>query len=192
MNGSFLRKAMSDENVQYLLLATFWWASKPIRVALVPFAIFSLFHALTFLRTTILPLVFPPTPPPAGSTAAPQQSTYAKMIQSWVRANYDKAMRVVAYAELIIMARVTLGALIFKNSFTAPIFFAHFIRQRYYHSQFTRVAISHAGQMIDAQMQRAPPVVGNGWGQVKVLLARWAGSTIAPQPSPQAAPNRRS
>jgi len=181
INGAYFRKATSDENVQYLLLALFWWTSKPIALTLVPYAIFSLFHALTFLRTTILPLVFPPTPPPAGSSAAPQQSSYAKTIQSWVRANYDKAMRVVAYTELIIMLRVTVGAMIFKNSFTTPIVYAHFLRQRYYFSQFSRDAIFQAGAAIDGQIHRAPPILGNVWGHVKNLLGRWAGSVIVPQ-----------
>jgi len=33
------------------------------------------------------------------------------MIQTWVKGNYDGAMRFVAYAELAIFARVTFGAL---------------------------------------------------------------------------------
>jgi len=180
-SSAYVRKALSDENVQYLLLALFWWTSKPVMLALLPYTVFSLFHALTFLRTTILPLVFPPTPPPPGSTSAPQQSSYAKTIQSWVRANYDKAMRVVAYTELVIMLRVTLGALIFRNSFTTPIIYAHFLRQRYYFSQFSRDSIFHAGAVVDEHIHRAPPFIGSLWGHLKNLLTRWAGSVIVPQ-----------
>ena len=38
-------------------------------VALVPYAIFSLFHALTFTRTTLLPQFLPPGPPPQPGAA---------------------------------------------------------------------------------------------------------------------------
>lgn len=58
-------------------------------VALVPYAIFSLFHALTFTRTTILPMVFKPAPaaPRANGTASPPppQAPLAKTIGVWVK-----------------------------------------------------------------------------------------------------------
>lgn len=182
VNGLFLRRAFTDENVQYLLLALMWWASKPVVLALAPYAIFSLFHSLTFSRTTILPLIFPPTPAPAGSSAPPQPSPYSKRIQAWVRANYDPAMRVVAFTELAIMARLIIGILLRRNSFGAPIFFAHFLRQRYFHSAFTREATKKVTQIIDTQLlPRAPPVVGTVWAHLKDLLARWAGSTLTEQ-----------
>jgi len=182
LDGTFVRKALSDENVQYLLLALLWWSSKPVTIALAPFAIFSLFHALTFSRTTILPLVFPPTPAPAGSSAPPQPSPYAKRIQAWVRANYDSAMKVVAYTELAIMARLIVGIILRRNSFGAPIFFAHFLRQRYYQSPFTRETTKRVTLFIDGQIvPRLPPIVGGGWRQVKNLLAKWTGSTLSEQ-----------
>jgi len=192
LNGGFVRKALTDENVQYLLLALLWWSSKPVTIALAPFAIFSLFHALTFSRTTILPLVFPPTPAPAGSSAPPQPSPYAKRIQSWVRANYDTAMKVVAYTELTIMARLIVGIILRRNSFGAPIFFAHFLRQRYYQSAFSREVTKKVAQVIDNQVvPRAPPVIGAGWSQLKNLLAKWTGSTLSEQPqATPSSPNR--
>jgi len=193
LSGSFIRKSLTDENVQYLLLALLWWSSKPVALALAPFAIFSLFHALTFSRTTILPLIFTPTPAPAGSSAPPQASPYARRIQSWVRANYDPAMKVVAYAELLIMARLIVGIILRKNSFGAPIFFAHFLRQRYYQSAFTREATKRVTEIIDKQVvPRLPLIVGTGWSHIKNLLARWAGSTLTEQAQSgtQNSPNR--
>ena len=53
-------------------------------VALVPYTIFSLFHALTFSRTSLLPQILPPGPPPtAGGT--PQPHPFAKKLQIWVK-----------------------------------------------------------------------------------------------------------
>jgi len=191
-NGAYIKKAAADENFQYLLLALFWWISKPIPLALTPYTIFSLFHALTFFRTSLLPMIFPPPPVPAGSNQQPQQSPYSKMIQSWVKSNYDPAMKAVAYLELLLLARVTLGCLFLQNSIAAPIVYAHFLRQRYYHSAFTRDALVHFTTVIDGHANREglPPIVPKAWGTTKAVIGRWGGSVLAPQAAPQAG-NRR-
>lgn len=44
-------------------------------------------------------------PPPQGIELV------MRKIQLWVKNNYEQAMRFVAYAEIFILARVTLGAL---------------------------------------------------------------------------------
>jgi hypothetical protein len=71
----YMQRALMDDNVQYALLAMYWAISKPVycafddflelrwirpadvdsTVSLIPFATFSLFHVLTFIRTNILP-----------------------------------------------------------------------------------------------------------------------------------------
>ncbi|KAF8591986.1 hypothetical protein K439DRAFT_1626484 [Ramaria rubella] len=188
----FVQKALADENVQYFLLALFWWFSKPIPIALLPYVVFSLFHALTFLRTTILPRVIPPPPPPQGATPnTPQQSGLAKSIQSWVKSNYDGAMRITALAELLILFRVSLGALTFQNSLLTPIIYAHFVRQRYYHSAFTREALVKVTGLIDgyASNPSLPPIVKQIWVSFKRVIGTWAGSALAPQ-QPGAGPRR--
>lgn len=89
-------------------------------------------------------------------------------------ANYDKAMRVVAYAELAIFIRVVLGALLFKNSFTAPLIYAHFIRQRYVQSAFTRDAIAVTdARILDLARRTGNPVVEDVWGRVTDAIRRW-------------------
>lgn len=90
----------------------------------------------------------------------------------------------VAYTEIVILIRVILGAAIFRNSFTTPIVFAHFLRQRYYHSSFTRDAIAHTREVVDGQAVHAPPVVGRIWISIKSLISRWTGATLVPQNSP--------
>lgn len=83
-------------------------------VAILPFATFSLFHCLTFLRTNIIPKFVPPQQPtqPGQQRPAPQGlEAYSRMVQVWVKNNYDTAMKFVAYAEILILARVTIGAL---------------------------------------------------------------------------------
>ena len=95
-------------------------------------------------------------------------------------------MKAVAYTELLIMTRIFLGAITFQNSLVSPIFYAHFLRQRYYQSAFTRDAIGTVDGYIERYLRKegVPPVVVQIWDKVKLVLGRWAGSTlIAQQPA---------
>jgi hypothetical protein len=190
--AAWAKRALADENVQYLILALFWLTSKPVALSLFPYTIFSLFHALTFTRTTVMPQILPPGPP-ATAGGAPTPHPLSKKLQAWVRANYDSAMKVVAYAEIIILARVIVGALMLRNSFLTPIFYAHFIRMRFFQSAFTREAIIKVTAKIDGYVNGPdmPPVVKQGWGTVQSLIGRWTGTTLnapVPAPAPQAPP----
>ncbi|KAJ7139907.1 hypothetical protein C8R44DRAFT_868003 [Mycena epipterygia] len=194
-NAAFVRRAMLDENVQYFLLAFFWWSSKPIAMTLLPYAIFSLFHALTFTRTTLMPQFLAPGPP-ASAGGPPTPHPIAKRLQAWVKANYDTAMKVVAYTELVILVRVFLGAITFQNSLLSPLIFAHFLRQRYYQSAFTREAIGAATARIDGFVRKPsnPPMVVQVWDKIQMLVGRWVGTTLtanaAPADDARAAPRR--
>jgi len=190
-NTTYIRRAMVDENVQYFLLALFWWSSKPITVTLLPYAIFSLFHALTFMRTTLMPQFLPPGPP-SSSNGAPQPHPLSKKLQAWVKANYDSAMKVVAYAELLILVRVVLGAMTFQNSLLSPLIYAHFLRQRYYQSAFTRESISVTAAWIDKMVRKPgnPLMAIQIWDKVQALVGRWAGSILTPN-TPAGAAGRR-
>jgi hypothetical protein len=180
-NLAYLRRAMLDENVQYFLLAIFWWTSKPITFTLLPYMIFSLFHALTFTRTTLINQFLPPAPPTTAG-GAPGPHPLAKKLQVWVKANYDQAMKIVAYAELVIFIRVLLGAITFQNSLLSPIIYAHFLRQRYYQSAFTREAFGVTSKRIDAYVRKPgnPPVLLNVWDKGQMFVQRWAGVTLTP------------
>ncbi|EIW72605.1 endoplasmic reticulum protein [Tremella mesenterica] len=187
----WIRRAFVDENVQYAVLALYWWISKPINISVLPFATFSTFHCLTFLRTNIIPK-FVPAPPPAqaGQPRPPPALLEAtgRKIQIWVKSNYDRAMRFVAYAELAILARVIVGALTFRTSLIAPIFVAHFIRFRYHASPFTREAVTAVSTRVDGFVAGKGQAVENAWATVKRLLSSWGGMAVGqgPQPGPAA------
>ncbi|TEB39317.1 hypothetical protein FA13DRAFT_1725304 [Coprinellus micaceus] len=178
-NAAYIKKCIADENVQYLLLALFWWTSKPVTISLLPYAIFSLFHALTFARTTLMPQFLPPGPP-AAAGGPPTPPPLAKKLQNWVKANYDRAMSVVAFTEILILIRVVLGALTFQNSLLSPVIFAHFLRQRYWQSAFTRHAIATVDVQVTTLARRpgVPPVVDQVWQKARSVIATWAGSTL--------------
>ncbi|KAM6497929.1 Uncharacterized protein family UPF0121 [Amanita muscaria] len=185
---AWLKRALLEENVQYFVMAFFWWSSKPVTLALLPYAIFSLFHWLTFTRTTLLPQILPSGPPVNGS-GAPQPHPIAKKLQSWVKDNYDGAMRIAAYVELLILLRVVLGLLFLQNSFMAPIIYAHFLRQRYYNSAFTREAVANTTYHIEVYLGKpgTPPVLLKVWDGGKRLVSKWGGTIlVANQEGPAA------
>lgn len=69
-------------------------------MTLLPFATFSLFHVLTFLRTNILPKFAPATPVSSGGQAAPaaakaQTATdkLGRAVQLWVKGKSELSSR---------------------------------------------------------------------------------------------------
>lgn len=189
-NLTYIKRALLDENVQYFLLAFFWWSSKPVRIALLPYAIFSLFHALTFTRTTLMPQFLPPGPP-ATAGGPPQPHIIARKLQAWVKANYDSAMRAVAYIELLIFVRIIVGTLLLRNALVSPIIYGHFLRQRYYQSGFTREAIGVTKRRIDGFVRRdgMPPMLTTVWEKVLMLIERWTGTVLTPAPGATGSPS---
>ena len=141
--------------------------------------------------------------PPATAGGPPQPPQLAKKLHAWVKgrcsiitahprltllffstANYDTAMKFVALVELIIFVRVLLGALTFQNSLLSPIIYAHFLRQRYYQSTFSRDAIIKVSTQIEQFVRRPgnPPIVVTVWEKGQMLVKRWAGVVLAPNP----------
>ncbi|GAA6033397.1 hypothetical protein JCM8097_006731 [Rhodosporidiobolus ruineniae] len=185
---AYVQRALLDENVQYLLLALYWFLQKPIYVTLVPFATFSLFHTLTFLRTSVLPKA-PAAPAGAAKNAtqppAAGAAKLSKQIQVWVKAHYEQAMLFVAFVEvLLVFGRLLLGAITFQNSLLSPLIFAHFLRLRFYLSPPTRQAFSYVNAQIDHHVVANPKVPAGVKKGVKVgrdLIARYSETIISVQ-----------
>ena len=139
---------------------------------------FSLFHVLTFVRSTVIPMAFPSNTPSsangqqASPTTPPLPKRIGTMIQSWVKTNYDPAMRFVAYSEVAIFLRLLGGVFLWRNGLIAPLIYAHFLRLRFYMSSFTRAAFTHVGDVLDnaTKDQRCPPAVRKGYLTAKDLV----------------------
>jgi hypothetical protein len=98
-------------------------------------------------------------------------------------------MNFVAYAELLVLARVTLGAITFRSSAVTPLILAHFLRMRYHASPFTRTAVNGVAARVDG-LVAANPGANNAWGTVKRVIRTWGGGAIPAAPAaPQAAAN---
>ncbi|RUS34618.1 hypothetical protein BC938DRAFT_479467 [Jimgerdemannia flammicorona] len=131
----YAQRFFMDENVQYLFLAFYWYSNSPILVTLIPFATFSAFHTLGYLRTNIIPTFFPTNATSqatnsAASSSAPTSSAgfptqISLAIKKWTDQNYGPAMQFVSYIEVVgVMGRLLLGAI----TYVTVGFFIEYIR----------------------------------------------------------------
>lgn len=150
-------------------MALAWLYSKPVFFALFPFAVYSTFHFLTYLRTALIPAIAGPSPPSAVS----------ETIAKFVKQNYDTSMHLVANLELFLWVRVFLWCLVFRNSWILLGLYTIFLRARYAQSQFVRDALHSLGRRGDAVVgdARIPDPVRMGWGVAKTIVQRFADLT---------------
>ena len=152
-------------------MALIWLYSKSIWFALLPFAVYSTFHFLSYLRTNVIPTFAPPTPAPGSNPAASPgsrptvQHPLSEYIAKFVRQNYDTSMHLVSNLEIFLWARVFLGALVFKNSWVLLLCYTLFLRIRYAQSSFVRQAFQGLERKGDALVNdaRVPDGLRNGW-----------------------------
>ncbi|GAA5804498.1 hypothetical protein EDC94DRAFT_624434 [Helicostylum pulchrum] len=188
-NAEYARKLVMDENAQYLLLAFFWFFSSPITVTLIPFFTFSAFHALGYVRTNIIPNVFPRTAAAAGTTGdAPiaWQSKTQQQIKTWTDKYYGVAMRFVAQSEVTIIAvRLMFGLL--RLNVVPIVLFAQFLRFRYHLSTYTRQTFTELRVKMDQMLlpptahARIPPVVAKVYNMAKGMITKFGDSIVQQQ-----------
>ncbi|KAL9072368.1 MAG: hypothetical protein Q9157_005139, partial [Trypethelium eluteriae] len=155
-------------------MAIIWLFSRQIGLAVLPFAVYSVFHVLTYSRSNLIP-VFQPPPQPTSPSQKPPQTALSESIGKFVKGYYDTSMTLVAVLEIALFFRI-LGSVIIlqKGAFILLIIYSVFLRARYAQSSFVQQVVAQAGSRIDvyAADQRTPPVVRQVWEQVKGLLQR--------------------
>ncbi|SAM03605.1 hypothetical protein [Absidia glauca] len=157
---------------------------------------FSVFHTLGYVRTNIIPTVFPSPPPPrqssgSSSTSAPVtwQAKTQQTIKTWTDKNYSIAMKFVAKTEVtIIMPRLILGLL--RLRIVPVVLFAQFLRFRYHLSTYTRQAFTDLRVTMDRALlpptasAHIPPVVGRLYTTAKDMIFNFGESVVQRQPAP--------
>ncbi|KAJ4364585.1 Transmembrane nucleoporin [Neocucurbitaria cava] len=169
----------ADENVQYLIMALVWLFSRQIPLAVLPFAVYSIFHVATYVRSNLLPTI---QPPPAATTAGskPQGSAASEAIGRFVKEYYDGSMTLVALLEIALWFRVVGSALLFqKGSWILLVVYTVFFRARFAQSSFVQEAIGQVTSRIDAQLanQSTPPAARQAWGTFKNIIRQAADAT---------------
>lgn len=153
-------------------MALIWLYSKPVYFALFPFAVYSTFHFLTYLRTNLIPVI---TPGPA--------SGISETISRFVKKNYDASMHLVANLELFLWARVALYCLAFQNSWILLALYTIFLRARFAQSVFVRDALKGLEVRGDALVvdNRVPDGVRTAWGIAKQVTTKFGEFTDIPK-----------
>jgi hypothetical protein len=106
---------------------------------------------------------------------------------------YDPSMKLVAYVELAIFARVLFGLLLWRNSLLMPIIYGMFLRARYFQSPFTRQAFASLDAVIlqglnHPTIRTSVPQAKTYYDILKGYLGRAVGTVLTPNdPAAQAA-----
>ncbi|KAF9425278.1 hypothetical protein BGZ76_003351 [Entomortierella beljakovae] len=166
LEAQFLQSMIVEENVQYFMMAIFWWRTTPFIAALVPYAVFAFFNAINFARSNILPAIIPP-----GADNKPSQiSAISDKIKIWTEKNHAQAMSLVAYIEIVgVMGSLVLGAITFQSSFLSPFVYANFLRFRYFFSLHHRAAFAQIRAYTDSQVIGNPKIPPKGIKAYEVL-----------------------
>src|SRR5205823_1104424 len=118
------------------VMALVWLFSRQIPLAVLPFAVYSVFHVATYVRSNLLPTIQPPAATgPAGSK--PPASGASEVIGKFVKEYYDGSMSLVAMLEIALWFRVVGSALLFqKGSWILLVVYTVFFRARVAQSSF--------------------------------------------------------
>ncbi|RDA96180.1 hypothetical protein CP533_1635 [Ophiocordyceps camponoti-saundersi (nom. inval.)] len=162
---------LSDENVQYLLMALVWLFSPQYPMALMPYCVYSIFHVATYTRANLIPVLqSPPTAAPDGSARPRASNPLADKIGHFVKDYYDASMSVVAALELSIWVRILFSAILFqRRSWILLVLYTAFLRARYSQSSHVKSTVSHLCARIDSLVgaQGTPPVARQVWDSTK-------------------------
>ncbi|KAF9586017.1 hypothetical protein BGW38_010411 [Lunasporangiospora selenospora] len=189
--AQFAQTVFTEENVQYLLMAIYWWRTTPFIAALIPYGIFAFFNAINYVRTSLIPTFYPPGPD--GKLQGVGAETSRK-IQVWTEKNHTKAMALVAYVEIVgVMGSLILGAITFQSSLLSPIVYANFLRFRYFFSLHHRAAFEVLRARLDNWIvppggnPKMHPQVVKAYEVARGAITRFGMAAVQP---PSAAPPR--
>lgn len=172
-------------------MALVWLFSRQTPLAILPFAVYSIFHVATYTRSNLLPTIQPP-PQTATPSQKPKQSAIADSIGRFVKEYYDASMTLVAILEIALWFRLFGPALLFqKGAWILIAIYTVFLRARFHQSTFVQGAISQISARGDAVANRQdmPPAVRQGWEAAKGGIRKAAEATdinrYAGGPAPQ-------
>lgn len=171
-----------------IAISLLWLFSRQMPLAILPFAVYSVFHVATYTRSNLLPTI---QPQPQGSK---QASGLSETIGHFVKNYYDASMTLVAVLEICLWFRILGSAILFqKGSWILLVVYTVFFRVRHSQSSFMQNAISQLTARADATFanQSTPPAVRNGWHQFKGLVSQAADATDMSRAAKQQGPPKK-
>ncbi|KAJ2059451.1 Transmembrane nucleoporin [Coemansia sp. S146] len=184
LNLAFVQRLLVDENVEYLMLAGYWYSCRPIFVTLLPFVVFSLFHVITYTRSSLIPMFFPEVTAEVqrarqGEAVLSAPARVSKFMGDWSSKYYSPALRQVGVWEVAVIGLwVVLGAVTFQTPLLAPLAYFQFLRMRYALSAPTRAAFRNVRVLLDRLLTpptasaSVPGVVADSYIKARDFLVR--------------------
>ena len=167
---------MSSQLIYWCLrtvMAITWLISIQMPLALLPFAVYSIFHVATYTRGVLLPAAQNASNIPAGQK--PKPTALSDTIGRFVKDYYDASMSIVAGLEIALWFRLLVSAILFtKGSWILLGIYTVFLRARLTQSTFVQGMVKNVGARGDALAQRqdVPPAARNVWEQAKGAAAK--------------------
>lgn len=168
---------LSDENIQYLIMALIWLFTPQYPLALLPYTIYSVFHVATYTRANLIPALSAPKPTSeaAADSASPNRrpavnSPLADQIGAFVKKYYDASMSIVSSLEILLWFRIFLSAILFqRRSWILIVLYTAFLRARYSQSSHIQNSFTQLGVRVDSLVsaQGTPPAARQVWDTVK-------------------------
>ncbi|KAH8885938.1 hypothetical protein GQ53DRAFT_346248 [Thozetella sp. PMI_491] len=167
---------LSDENIQYLMMAVIWFFMPQYSLAMLPYGIYSVFHVATYTRANLIPTLAPQKKlaPPAGASpsAKPQyaQHPISESIGVFVKQYYDVSMSMVSGLEILLWIRLLFAAILFqRRSWILLGVYTVFLRARFSNSTHVQNSFAQLETRVDDLVgaQGTPPVARQAWDGVK-------------------------
>lgn len=169
---------LQNGDVLYFLLALMWFITPKFTLALVPYAFFSLFHVLIYLKSILLPEVF-------GLTA--ENSKAVSLITRFVRNFNERCMYWVGSMELNLFLFLALRALLwYPRSWIILLAYTLFIKIRFENSKYMQATFAQWRVRFDGAVSHPsiPPVLKRGYGKFKSMLIQISQFRLSkPQPA---------
>ena len=149
------------------VLALVWLFAPQYPLALLPYAVYSVFHVATYSRNNLIPAIQPPVVSADGKKTS---SPLADRIGAFVKEYYDTSMSVVSGLEIALWIRILLSAVIFqKRSWILLGIYTTFLRARFSQSSHVQNSFTELGARVDSftGAQGTPPAARQVWDGVK-------------------------
>lgn len=155
----------AEDNVHYIGLAVVMLFTRKFFLTLLPFAIFSFFHALTYIKSYILPAI---------DYTGPATGYIDRIVKGW----NEPLTAAVASIETVVLFQLIFSALTFrKGSWIQLLGFLAFFRLRFASSPYTRNTVRSLEVRADNLLGHPslPPAIKQYWIQFKSVIARIPG-----------------
>ncbi|GMF07806.1 unnamed protein product [[Candida] boidinii] len=156
---------LKNDNVQYISIAICLFAFIPIiTISSFPFLLFSTFHSLTYLKSSLLPIL------PFNS------NNICNKITNFIKKYNVISMQYSSVIELLTFIYILVSGLFWRKGYwISTIFYGLFIKLRFDTSKYTRDTLKIWEVNLDGLLSSTsiPPQIKQGWFSFKTLLKNY-------------------